>query len=104
MTNKDLEIYAHEKYLEKLLMITNIQLLENDNLKSVLKLRKEVYEDINIEELFVESTKITTKFNFQYKGGSILITLLKATLEKNYIYYLEDLLEVIYNMKFKYNK
>lgn len=104
MTNKDLEIYTHEKYLEKLLMITNIQLLENDNLKSVLKLRKEVYEDINIEELFVESTKITTKFNFQYKGGSILITLLKATLEKNYIYYLEDLLEVIYNMKFKYNK
>lgn len=104
MTNKELEIYAHEKYLEKLLMITNIKLLENDNLKSVLKLKKEVFEDINIEELFVESTKITTKFNFQYKGGSILITLLKATLEKNYIYYLEDLLEVIYNMKFKYNK
>ena len=91
MTNKELEIYAHEKYLEKLLMITNIKLLENDNLKSVLKLKKEVFEDINIEELFVESTKITTKFNFQYKGGSILITLLKATLEKNYIYYLEDL-------------
>lgn len=104
MTNKELEIYAHEKYLEKLLMITNIKLLENDNLKAVLKLKKEVFEDINIEELFVESTKITTKFNFQYKGGSILITLLKATLEKNYIYYLEDLLEVIYNMKFKYNK
>ena len=33
--------------------------------KSVLKLKKEVFEDINIEELFVESTKITTKFNFQ---------------------------------------
>ena len=99
-TNTELELYAHEKYLEKLLMITMVKILENDNLKCVLKLKKEIYETISVEKLFIESTKITTKFNFSYKNGSILITLLKANLDKNYIYYVEELLEVIYKEKF----
>ena len=99
-TNPSLELYAHEKYLEKLLMITMVKLVENDNLKSVLKISKEVYESINVEKLFVESQKISTKFNFSLKNNAINITLLKANLEKNYIYYLESLLELIYSMKF----
>lgn len=101
MTNVSLELYAYEKYLEKLLIITMVTLSINDNLKSVLKLKKEVYENINIEKLFVESNKITTKFNFSFNNNIIVITLLKATLEKNYIYYLVDLLELIYSLKFK---
>ena len=72
----------------------------NDNLKCVLKINKEVFENISIEKLFIESTKITTKLNFIYKNNSIFITLLKANLEKNYIYYLEELLEIIYKEKF----
>ena len=100
MTNQSLELYAHEKYLERLLIITMVKLMENDNLKSVLKIKKEVYDSINVEKLFVESNKITTKFNFTMKNNNIIITLLKASLEKNYIYYLEELLELIYHMKF----
>ena len=100
MTNATLELYAHEKYVEKLLMVTMVKLVENDNLKSVLRIKKEVYENINVEKLFVESQRITTKFNFSLKNNNIVITLLKASLEKNYIYYLESLLELIYSMKF----
>ena len=100
MTNTSLELYAHEKYVEKLLIITMVKLFENDNLKSVLKIKKEVYENINVEKLFVESQRITTKFNFSLKNNTIIITLLKASLEKNYIYYLESLLELIYSLKF----
>ena len=44
--------------------------------------------------------KITTKFNFSYKNNNVFITLLKASLEKNYIYYLESLLELFYSLKF----
>ena len=57
--------------------------------------------DLSNDDLTIFDTKITTKFNFSYKAGSILVTLLKATLEKDYIYYLEELLEVIYNLKFQ---
>ena len=99
-SNVSLELYAHEKYLEKLIIITMVKILENDNLKTVIKISKEVYNSINIEKLFVEANKITTKFNFSYKNNNIIITLLKASLEKNYIYYLEELLELIYSMKF----
>ena len=101
MTNSSLELYAHEKYVEKLLIITMVKINENDNLKTVLKLKREVFENINVEKLFVETNKITTKFNFLYKNDTIIITLLKATLEKNYIFYIEELLELIYSMKFK---
>ena len=101
MTNASLEIYAHEKYLEKMLLITLVKLQENDNLKTVLVLKKEVYQNLNVEKLFIEANRISTKFNFTYKNNNIIITLLKATLEKNYIYYLEELLELIYNLKFK---
>ena len=100
MTNISLELYAHEKYLEKLLAITMVKITENDNLKTIIKIKPEVYKNINIEKLFIETSKISTKFNFTYKNNNILITLLKATLEKNYIYYLEELLELIYTMKF----
>ena len=101
ITNDSLEIYAHEKYLEKLLSKTMIQVVTNDNLKIILKIKNDVYKDLNVENLFYESTKINGKFNFQYKNNSILIILLKASLDKNYIYYIEQLLEVIDNMKIK---
>ncbi len=100
-TNESLEIYAHEKYVERLINLTNIKIDQNDNLKLLLRLKREVYGMLNVEELFYESTKITSKFNFTYKNDIIYITLLKATLDKNYIYYLEQLLEKIYNMLYK---
>ena len=104
ITNLQLELYAHEKYLEKLISKTGVILLSNDNLKSVLKVKKEVYSNLSIEDLFYESTKISSKFNFTYKNDYILITLLKASLEKNYIYYLESLLEKIDELTYRGEK
>ncbi len=100
ITNHELELYAHEKYIEKLLIADNIKISENDNLKIILKISKQSYENINIEQLFVKTINITTKFNFTYKNDNIFITLLKASLDKNYLYYIENLLEIIYDLKF----
>ncbi len=101
ITNQQLELYAHEKYLEKLINRTGVIVNTNDNLKVILKIKKEVYSNLNIEDLFYESTKISSKFNFSYKNDYILITLLKASLDKNYIYYLESLLELIIKLTYK---
>ena len=54
-----------------------------------------------IEDLFYEATKISSKLNFSYKNDYILVTLLKASLEKNYIYYLEEFLEKIVDLTYK---
>ena len=100
VTNEKLKIYAHEKYIEKLLAITMCKILENDKLKCTIRINKEVFNTLNVENLFIESTKITTKFNFAYKNNTLFITLLKANLERNYLYYIEELLEIIYKQKF----
>lgn len=94
-TNSKLELYAHEKYIEKMVTDLKIKITENDNLKISLKISKKTLSNLNIEKLFVGSTKISTKFNFLYKNESVFITLLKATLERNYLYYIEELLELI---------
>ena len=101
ITNQELQLYAHEKYIEKLVILDNVKILENDNKKIVLRLLKSSYKDISIEELFIKTINISGKFNFLYKNDSIYITLLKTTLEKNYLYYIEELLELIYILKFK---
>lgn len=101
ITNQELQLYAHEKYIEKLVILDNVKISENDNKKIVLRLLKSSYKDINIEELFIKTINISGKFNFLYKNDSICITLLKTTLEKNYLYYIEELLELIYILKSK---
>lgn len=101
ITNQELQLYAHEKYIEKLVILYNVKISENDNKKIVLRLLKSSYKDISIEELFIKTINISGKFNFLYKNDSIYITLLKTTLEKNYLYYIEELLELIYILKSK---
>ncbi len=98
-TNEQLEIYAYEKYLEKLLLVSNVLVLKNNDIKIVFKLNEKSYSNINVEKLFVDSMKISIKFNFEYLNKSILITLLKATLDENYIFYSVRLLELINNLK-----
>ena len=101
ITNQQMETYAHEKYLEKLIEKTGVIINTNDNLKTILKIKKEVYTNLSIEDLFYESTKISSKLSFSYKNDYILVTLLKATLEKNYIFYLEEFLEKIIDLSYK---
>ena len=101
ITNQQMETYAHEKYLEKLIEKTGVIINTNDNLKTILKIKKEVYTNLSIEDLFYESTKISSKLSFSYKNDYILVTLLKATLEKNYIFYLEEFLEKIEELSYK---
>lgn len=97
--DEKLKIYAYEKYLEKLLLITNLKINENNNLKTTILLNKKTYETLKIETLFIETTKISTKFNFKYSNNIITITLLKTSLEDNYITYLIKLLELIIKLK-----
>ena len=54
---------------------------------------------INVEKLFIESTKISTRFNFAYRGNAIHITLNKLNLEKHYLYYIFELLNYIEKTK-----
>ena len=93
----NLKIYMYQELVEKLMNQLGIKVLINDKNKISIKLEEEIYSKINIEKLFIESTKISTKFNFVYRGSSIIITLNKINLDKHYIYYIFDLLVYIHS-------
>lgn len=97
--NEQIEMYANLQYFENCLKFTGVRVQENNNLKIVLKLSKNVYENIKVEELFTLSMKITAKFNFNLKNENIYITLLKASLDKHYLFYCLELLELIVKLK-----
>lgn len=87
--------YIYNEYLENLLNTLKIHIFTNNNIKITIILQKEIYEKINVENLFIESMKISSKYSFQYKNDKIYISLIKNNLEKLYIYYLIELLEYI---------
>lgn len=97
--DQKLEIYMYQELVEKLINRLNIKLLINDKNKFSFKLEEDLYKNLNIEKLFIESTKISTRFNFAYRGNAINITLNKLNLEKHYLYYIFELLNYIEKTK-----
>ena len=80
------EKLADKVKMEKLVQTKNsVEMYFDINLSKV----------INMEELFVESFKITPMFRFKSTSSKIIIILDTIKLEKNPLYYLIELLEKI---------
>lgn len=90
-----IELYMAQEYTEKLFSKLNISILINDKTKISFKLQDSIYNKLSIEELFVKANQINTKFNFAYRNNYIMISFQKLNYEKNYLYYLLDLLKYI---------
>ena len=95
--DEKLLVYMYQELTEKMLSSLNIKILINNSSKISLKVLENVYKHLSIEKLFVDSTKISTKFNFMYRNDFIEISLNKINLEKHYIYYLYELVKYINN-------
>ncbi len=93
--DEKLKVYMYQELTEKLLSNAGIKILINNSQKIALKLDESVFKKLNIEKLFIESTRISTKFNFVYRASHIEISLNKINLDKHYIYYLFDLAKYI---------
>lgn len=97
--NEDIEIYMHEQLLEKMtqeLNITNIRQTKNF---IEVPINKKQAETINGEELFYQITKMGKMFRFTSRLNSLYIILDTVKLEKHYIYYLIELMNIIKKCK-----
>ena len=92
-----IENYLTQEYVENLLNQLNIRLFTNDNLKISLKIHENIYKKINIEELFVFTTRLNSKFAFVYRNNFIILSLLKLKYERHYLYYILEVLKYIKN-------
>lgn len=93
--DEQIKVYMYQELTEKLINKHDMKILINDKNKFVLKIEEKIYSKLNIENLFIESTKISTRFNFAYRSNAILITLNKINIDTHYIYYIFELVKYI---------
>lgn len=93
--NERIIIYMHEQLFEKKakeLSITNIRQTKNS---VTITLPKEYNDTLDGDKLFVDVISLNRLFRFSMKLGMITIELPITNLDKHYIYYLNDLLDII---------
>ena len=87
--------YANEKYFEVLLKKSNAIVFENSRIKLVLRIKKEVLQNLDTEKLFIEISRLSTKINFQYKSESLYLTLPKVSFGTEYVVFANKILEIL---------
>ena len=88
-------IYMYEEWFEKLakkLDITDIKQTKNF---IEIKLSKELTNKLNGQELFNSVVKLSRNFRFSLKEECFIIILDTVNLDKHFIYYLIDMLELL---------
>ncbi len=86
-------IYMYEEWFEKL--ANKLDVINVDQKSNCVEIvfSKEKSKDINYQDLFLKSIKISKEFQFKYKNNLFYIKLLTNKLEKNPIYYIVQLLK-----------
>ncbi len=93
--NDDMILYMHEEWFEKLANKVKMEKLVQTKNSVEMYFDISLSKKINMEELFMESFKISPMFRFKSTSSKIIIILDTIKLEKNPLYYLIDLLEKI---------
>ena len=88
-------IYMYEEWFEKLCISLNITEVNQNESQITITLSKNISDNINGEKLFLQTYNIHPRFRLKYVVNKISITLPLKNLEKHYIYYLVELIEVI---------
>ena len=84
-----------EKYLESLLRKFKItSVLEAKYFVNVI-FNEEILTKLKAEDIFIASTKISDKFEFEYKNRQLLIKVKKEPNDKNWIYLYSELLSAL---------
>ena len=93
--SEELIIYMHEEWFEKLakkLNITNIRQTKNF---IEITLDEKLTKKIDGENLFFETTKLSKMFRFSMKLKRLTVTLDTVKLDKHFIYYLIDFMQIL---------
>ncbi len=94
--DESLEIYMLKKCVEGLLEKIGIKTVQQLGNKITVVLPQQISDKIDGEKLFLQSYNICPKFEISYKDKEIRISLITSLLKKNYIYYIFELLNIIY--------
>ncbi|MDD4187921.1 MAG: transcription-repair coupling factor [Bacilli bacterium] len=88
-------IYMYEEWFENLCNTLKITEVVQNDLQITITLPKDISDQINGEKLFLQTYNIHPKFKLKYLQNKISLSLPLKNLEKHYIYYLVELIEII---------
>ena len=92
-------IYMYEELFEYMAEKLNITKVNQTKNNIEIYLPVELSNNVDGDRLFMEICSLTRKFRFSMKNKELIIILDINNLDKNYIYYLIDLLEIIKRCK-----
>lgn len=95
MLSESLLVYMYEEWFEKLAFQFHITQIRQTKNFIEFVLPKELTEQVNGELLFLETMRLTKKFRFSLRHECLVITLDLINLEKHFIYYLVEFMEVL---------
>ena len=87
----------YEEWFEKLANRLEIKTVKQTKTMIDLELSERVSKCINGEDLFMMSYEISRNFKLNYHENKIHIVLELVNLEKHFLVYIIDLLNIIYN-------
>lgn len=93
--SEDVIIYMHEELFEHLASDLGIKKVNQTKNFIAITLPVSISDNIDGDKLFMEVCSLTRKFRFGMKNKELIITLDTINLDKHYIYYLLDLLDII---------
>ena len=88
-------IYMYEELFEKQIKELNIKSVNQTKNFIAITFNKELSSKIDGENLFMDVLSLSRKFRFSMKNDELTITLDTVGLDKHFIYYLIDLVEII---------
>ena len=93
--NEEVIVYMYSEWFEKQAKKLGIENVMQNNLYVELFLNKNIVDKLNVSDIFVYASKLSSKFRFNYKNDSLYIKLLLNGLDKHFIYYFTDLFDYI---------
>ena len=93
--NDDIIIYMYEELFEKKAKKLGIRDIKQNKNNIELWLPLDLTNKIKIDDLFINLSKISRKFRFGMRFKRLVITLDVINLDKHFIYYLIDLLNIL---------
>lgn len=97
--DENMIIYMYEQWLENLCQKLNITNIHQTKNFIEIKLPKEELKEIDGQYLFNKITKLGKMFRFKNEFNNLVIILDTVNLDKHYIYYLIDLMQIIQKAK-----
>ena len=88
-------IYMYEELFEKEMRSLSIKKVNQTKNFVAITLSKELTKNIDGELLFLDVISLTRKFRFSMKNEELTITLDTVGLDKHFIYYLIDMLDIL---------